>query len=32
MSDLALIETERLVLGGWRQDQLDDLVRLHGDP
>jgi RimJ/RimL family protein N-acetyltransferase len=32
MSDLDLIETERLVLGGWRRDQLDDLVRLHGDP
>ncbi|MEO6395368.1 MAG: GNAT family N-acetyltransferase [Devosia sp.] len=32
MSDLALIETERLVLSGWRADQLDDLVRLHGDP
>jgi [ribosomal protein S5]-alanine N-acetyltransferase len=32
MSDLSLIETERLVLGGWRADQLDDLVRLHGDP
>lgn len=32
MSDLDLIETERLVLSGWRADQLDDLVRLHGDP
>jgi len=32
MSDLDLIETERLVLGGWRRDQLDDLVRLHGNP
>jgi len=32
MSDLDLIETERLVLSGWRRDQLDDLVRLHGDP
>lgn len=32
MSDLDLIETERLVLSGWRRDQLDDLVRLHGNP
>lgn len=32
MSDLDLIETERLVLSGWRVEQLDDLVRLHGDP
>jgi RimJ/RimL family protein N-acetyltransferase len=32
MSDLDLIETERLVLSGWRRDQLADLVRLHGDP
>ena len=32
MSDLDLIETERLVLSGWRRDQLDDLARLHGDP
>ena len=32
MNDLDLIETERLVLSGWRRDQLDDLVRLHGDP
>lgn len=31
MSDLELIETERLVLSGWRHDQLDDLVRLHGN-
>ena len=30
MSDLDLIETERLVMSGWRMDQLDDLVRLHG--
>jgi RimJ/RimL family protein N-acetyltransferase len=29
---LYLLETERLVLGGWRRDQLPDLVRLHGDP
>jgi RimJ/RimL family protein N-acetyltransferase len=32
MSDLDLIETDRLVLSGWRRDQLGDLVRLHGDP
>jgi [ribosomal protein S5]-alanine N-acetyltransferase len=32
MSDLDLFETERLVLSGWRRDQLPDLVRLHGDP
>jgi len=32
MSDLDLLETPRLVLSGWRRDQLDDLVRLHGDP
>lgn len=32
MSDLDLIETERLVLSGWRHDQIEDLVRLHGDP
>lgn len=32
MTDLDLIETQRLVLSGWRRDQLDDLVRLHGDP
>jgi RimJ/RimL family protein N-acetyltransferase len=32
MSGLDLIETERLVLSGWRRDQLGDLVRLHGDP
>ena len=32
MTDLDLIETERLVLSGWRRDQLDDLMRLHGDP
>ena len=32
MSDLDLIETGRLVLSGWRRDQLDDLVRLHGNP
>jgi ribosomal-protein-alanine N-acetyltransferase len=32
MSDLDLFETERLVLSGWRRDQIGDLVRLHGDP
>ena len=32
MSELDLFETERLVLSGWRRDQLPDLVRLHGDP
>lgn len=32
MSELKLLETERLVLSGWRIEQLDDLVRLHGDP
>lgn len=32
MSDLDLLETERLVLSGWRADQIDDLYRLHGDP
>jgi RimJ/RimL family protein N-acetyltransferase len=31
VSDVVL-ETERLQLSGWRDDQLDDLVRLHGDP
>lgn len=30
--DLDLLETERLVLSGWRRDQIGDLVRLHGDP
>lgn len=30
MSQLTLLETERLVLSGWRLDQVDDLVRLHG--
>ena len=32
MSDLDLFETDRLVLSGWRRDQINDLVRLHGDP
>ena len=30
MSELTLLETERLVLSGWTMDQVDDLVRLHG--
>ena len=32
MSSLDLIESERLVLSGWREEQLPDLMRLHGDP
>jgi ribosomal-protein-alanine N-acetyltransferase len=32
MSELDLFETERLVLSGWRREQLPDLVRLHGNP
>ena len=32
MSESILFETERLALCSWRPDQLDDLVRLHGDP
>lgn len=32
MTDLDLIETDRLILSGWTRDQLDDLVRLHSDP
>jgi ribosomal-protein-alanine N-acetyltransferase len=32
MSDLTLLETDRLVLSGWRPDQIEDLYRLHGDP
>ena len=32
MTDLALLETDRLVLSGWRMDQIGDLYRLHGDP
>ncbi|MGV8856631.1 MAG: GNAT family N-acetyltransferase [Devosia sp.] len=32
MTGLALFETDRLVLSGWRFEQLPDLVRLHGDP
>jgi RimJ/RimL family protein N-acetyltransferase len=31
MTDLIVFETERLRLAGWREDQIDDLVRLHGD-
>lgn len=32
MSALDLLETERLVLSGWRADQAEDLYRLHSDP
>ena len=32
MNDLNLIETERLVLSGWKPEQIEDLYRLHGDP
>ncbi|CAN5212155.1 hypothetical protein BH10PSE9_BH10PSE9_09250 [soil metagenome] len=32
MTNLDVFETERLVLSGWRADQLDDLLRLQGDP
>lgn len=32
MSELDLFETERLVMSGWRREQIADLVRLHGDP
>lgn len=32
MTDLTLLETDRLVLSGWRADQIGDLYRLHGDP
>lgn len=32
MTNLTLLETDRLVLSGWRADQIDDLYRLHGDP
>ena len=32
MSSLVLLETERLRLSGWRADQVDDLLQLHGDP
>jgi RimJ/RimL family protein N-acetyltransferase len=30
--NLDLFDTERLILSGWRSDQLDDLIRLQGDP
>lgn len=30
--NLVLLESERLLLCGWHKEQLDDLVRLHGDP
>lgn len=30
MSGLDLFETERLVLSGWRMDQVEDLMALHG--
>jgi RimJ/RimL family protein N-acetyltransferase len=32
MNDLSLLETDRLVLSGWRIEQAEDLYRLHGDP
>jgi ribosomal-protein-alanine N-acetyltransferase len=32
MNKLDLLETERLVLSGWRPEQAEDLYRLHGDP
>lgn len=32
MSDLTLLETDRLVLSGWSMAQVDDLLRLHGNP
>ena len=32
MTELDLIETDRLILSGWRRDQIGDLIRLHGDP
>jgi RimJ/RimL family protein N-acetyltransferase len=32
MNDLTLLETDRLVLSGWRAEQAEDLYRLHGDP
>lgn len=31
-ADPVLIETERLLMTGWRAAEIDDLVRLHGDP
>jgi ribosomal-protein-alanine N-acetyltransferase len=32
MNDLDILETDRLLLSGWRADQIDDLLRLHTDP
>ncbi|WP_169195911.1 GNAT family N-acetyltransferase [Devosia sp. MC1541] len=32
MTELDLFETDRLILSGWRFEQVDDLVRLHGNP
>jgi ribosomal-protein-alanine N-acetyltransferase len=32
MTDLKLLESERLIVSGWRPDQLDDVVHLHADP
>src|SRR5690606_21338928 len=32
MSELDLFETDRLILSGWRMEQVDDLVALHGNP
>jgi RimJ/RimL family protein N-acetyltransferase len=32
MTEPDLFETERLVLSGWRREQVPDLVRLHGNP
>ena len=29
MTDLTLLETDRLILSGWRPDQIGDLYRLH---
>ena len=31
-ADATLLETDRLRLTGWRAEQADDLLRLHGDP
>jgi ribosomal-protein-alanine N-acetyltransferase len=31
MSDLLLLETDRLRLTGWRQDEANDLFRMHGN-
>jgi ribosomal-protein-alanine N-acetyltransferase len=32
VTDLVLLETDRLILSGWHLDQVADLYRLHGDP